>query len=132
MRQNRGRDGRGRGGFGGGFRRPGQNPAGGNLAQELFQSVDANNDRTLSAKEWTAYFGKVLVEADADKNGSLSAEEWQAWRRSKSEGVRGRPDRGLKVGAPAPKVKAEFMTQNGALDFNKINHLSVVIFGSYT
>ena len=117
---------------GGGFRRPGQNPAGGNLAQELFQSVDANKDRTLSAKEWAAYFGKVLAEADADKNGNLSAEEWQAWRRRKEGATSGRPDRGLEIGALAPKVSAEFMTQKGSLDFSKITHLSVVIFGSYT
>ena len=44
----------------------------------------------------------------------------------------GRPDRGLEIGALAPKVSAEFMTQKGSLDFSKITHLSVVIFGSYT
>ena len=132
MRQNRGRGGFGRGGFGGGFRRPGQNPAGGNLAQDLFKSVDANKDSTLSAKEWQAYFGKILAEADADKNGNLSAEEWQAWRQRRQSRSSGRPDRGLKVGVMAPKVSAEFMTQKGSLNFSKIKHLSVVIFGSYT
>jgi Ca2+-binding EF-hand superfamily protein len=132
MRQNRGRGGFGRGGFGGGFRRPGQNPAGGNLAQDLFKSVDADKDSTLSAKEWQAYFGKLLAEADADKNGNLSAEEWQTWRQRRQSRSSGRPDRGLKVGVMAPKVSAEFMTQKGSLDFSKIKHLSVVIFGSYT
>jgi len=127
MRRNRQR-----GGSGGGFRRPGQNQTGGNLAEELFRSVDADKDKALSAKEWQAYFGKILTEADADKNGNLSAKEWQAWRQRRQSRSSGRPDRGLKVGTMAPKVSAEFMTQKGSMDFSKINHLSVVIFGSYT
>ena len=131
MRQGRMRGGFGRGNFGGGFRRPGQNQGTG-MAQELFRAVDADKDRAISAKEWQAYFGKVLTEADTDKNGNLSAEEWQAWRRRKEGATSGRPDRGLEIGAPAPKVSAEFMTQKGSLDFSKITHLSVVIFGSYT
>ena len=131
MRQSRMRGGFGRGNSGGGFRRPGQNQGTG-MAQELFRAVDADKDRAISAKEWQAYFGKVLTEADTDKNGDLSAEEWQAWRRRKEGATSGRPDRGLEIGALAPKVSAEFMTQKGSLDFSKITHLSVVIFGSYT
>ena len=128
MRQSRTRGGFGRGNSGGGFRRPGQ-AQGNNMAQELFGAVDANKDSKLSPKEWQSYFDKILTEADKDKNGNLSAEEWQAWRQSRSSG---RLDRGLKVGDLAPKVSAEFMTQKGSLDFSKIKHLSVVIFGSYT
>jgi hypothetical protein len=131
MRQGRMRGGFGRGNFGGGFRRPGQNQGTG-MAQELFRAVDADKDHAISAKEWQAYFGKILTEADTDKNGNLSAEEWQAWRRRKEGATSGRPDRGLEIGALAPKVSAEFMTQKGSLDFSKIKHLSVVIFGSYT
>ena len=102
------------------------------MAQELFGAVDANKDSKLSPKEWQAYFDKILTEADKDKSGDLSAEEWQAWRQRRQSRSSGRPDRGLKVGAMAPKVSAEFMTQKGSLDFSKIKHLSVVIFGSYT
>ena len=119
-----------RGSGSGGFRRPGQN-SGGNLVEELFRSVDADHDKALSAKEWEAYFGKILAEADTDKTGSLSAEEWQAWRRKRTEASR-RPDRGPKVGVAVPAVKAEFMTQQGALDFSKIKRHTVVVFGSYT
>ena len=131
MRQSRMRGGFGRGNSGGGFRRPGQGQ-GNNMAQELFGAVDANKDSKLSPKEWQSYFDKILTEADKDKNGNLSAEEWQAWRQRSQSRSSGRPDRGLKVGVMAPKVSAEFMTQKGALDFSKIKHLSVVIFGSYT
>ena len=131
MRQSRTRGGFGRGNSEGGFRRPGQNQ-GNNMAQELFGAVDANKDSKLSPKEWQTYFDKILTEADKDKNGNLSAEEWQAWRQRRQSRSSGRPDRGLKVGAMAPKVSAEFMTQKGSMDFSKINHLSVVIFGSYT
>ena len=102
------------------------------MAQELFGAVDANKDSKLSPKEWQTYFDKILTEADKDKNGNLSAKEWQAWRQRSQSRSSGRPDRGLKVGAMAPKVSAEFMTQKGSMDFSKINHLSVVIFGSYT
>ena len=119
-----------RGGGSGGFRRPGQN-AGGNLAEELFRAVDADRDKALSAKEWQNYFDKILAEADTDENGRLSAEEWQAWRRKQSGG-RQRPDRGPKVGAAVPAVKAEFMTQKGTLEFSKIKRHTVVVFGSYT
>jgi Ca2+-binding EF-hand superfamily protein len=122
MRQGRMRGGFGRGNFGGGFRRPGQNQGTG-MAQELFRAVDADKDHAISAKEWQAYFGKILTEADTDKNGNLSAEEWQAWRRRKEGATSGRPDRGLEIGALAPKVSAEFMTQKGSLDFSKIKHL---------
>ncbi|MDP7010114.1 MAG: hypothetical protein QF685_01940 [Verrucomicrobiota bacterium] len=131
MRQSRIRGGFSRGNSGGGFRRPGQGQ-GNNMAQELFGAIDANKDRKLSPKEWQSYFGKILTEADKDKNGNLSAEEWQAWRQRKQSRSSGRPDHGLKVGTMAPKVTAEFMTQKGSLDFSKIKHLSVVIFGSYT
>jgi len=131
MRQNRTRGGFGRGNSGGGFRRPGQDQ-GNNMAQELFGAVDANKDSKLSSKEWQTYFDKILTEADKDKNGNLSAKEWQAWRQRSQSRSSGRPDRGLQVGAKAPKVSAEFMTQKGSLDFSKIKHLSVVIFGSYT
>ena len=131
MRQSRTRGGFGRGNSGGGFRRPDQDQ-GNNMAQELFGAVDANKDSKLSPKEWQTYFDKILTEADKDKNGSLSAKEWQAWRQRSQSHSSGRPDRGLKVGAMAPKVTAEFMTQKGSLDFSKIKHLSVVIFGSYT
>ncbi len=131
MRQSRMRGGFGRGNSGGGFRRPGQ-AQGTNMAQELFGAVDANNDSKLSPKEWQSYFDKIMTEADKDKNGNLSAEEWQAWRQRKQSRSSGRPDRGLKVGALAPKISAEFMTQKGSLDFSMIKHLSVVIFGSYT
>ena len=131
MRQSRTRGGFGRGNSGGGFRRPGQDQ-GNNMAQELFGAVDANKDSKLSPKEWQTYFDKILTEADKDKNGNLSAKEWQAWRQRSQSRSSGRPDRGLKVGAMAPKVSAEFMTQKGSMDFSKINHLSVVIFGSYT
>ena len=131
MRQSRMRGGFGRGNSGGGFRRPGQDQ-GNNMAQELFGAVDANKDSKLSSKEWQTYFDKILTEADKDKNGNLSAKEWQAWRQRSQSRSSGRPDRGLKVGAMAPKVTAEFMTQKGSLDFSKIKHLSVVIFGSYT
>ena len=131
MRQSRMRGGFGRGNSGGGFRRPGQGQ-GNNMAQELFGAVDANKDSKLSPKEWQTYFDKILTEADKDKNGNLSAEEWRAWRQRKQSRSSGRPDRGLKVGAMAPKVSAEFMTQKGSMDFSKIKHLSVVIFGSYT
>ena len=131
MRQNRTRGGFGRGNSGGGFRRPRQDQ-GNNMAQELFGAVDANKDSKLSPKEWQTYFDKILTEADKDKNGNLSAKEWQAWRQRRQSRSSGRPDRGLKVGAMAPKVSAEFMTQKGSLDFSKIKHISVVIFGSYT
>ena len=131
MRQSRMRGGFGRGNSGGGFRRPGQDQ-GNNMAQELFGAVDVNKDSKLSPKEWQSYFDKILTEADKDKNGNLSAEEWQAWRQRSQSRSSGRPDRGLKVGALAPKISAEFMTQKGSLDFSKIKHLSVVIFGSYT
>ena len=131
MRQSRTRGGFGRGNSGSGFRRPGQDQ-GNNMAQELFGAVDANKDSKLSPKEWQTYFDKILTEADKDKNGNLSAKEWQAWRQRSQSRSSGRPDRGLKVGAMAPKVTAEFMTQKGSLDFSKIKHLSVVIFGSYT
>ena len=131
MRQSRTRGGFGRGNSGGGFRRPGQTQGTG-MALELFRAMDADKNSKLSPKEWQSYFDKILTEADKDKNGNLSAEEWQAWRRRKEGGSSGRPDRGLKVGAMAPKVTAEFMTQKGSLDFSKIKHLSVVIFGSYT
>ena len=77
-------------------------------------------------------FDKILNEADKDKNSNLSAEEWQAWRQRRQSRSSARPDRGLELGAMAPKVTAEFMTQKGSLDFSKIKHLSVVIFGSYT
>ena len=110
MRQGRMRGGFGRGNSGGGFRRPGQNQGTG-MAQELFRAVDADKDRAISPKEWQAYFGIVLTEADTDKNGNLSAEEWQAWRRRKEGATSGRPDRGLEIGALAPKVSAEFMNQ---------------------
>jgi Ca2+-binding EF-hand superfamily protein len=131
MRQSRMRGGFGRGNSGGGFRRPGQGQ-GNTMAQELFGAVDANKDSKLSPKEWQAYFDKILTEADKDKNGDLSAEEWQTWRQRRQSRSSGRPDRGLKVGAMAPEITAEFMTQKGSLDFSKIKHLSVVIFGSYT
>jgi len=131
MRQSRMRGEFGRGNSGGGFRRPGQGQ-GNNMAQELFGAVDANKDSKLSPKEWQSYFDKILTEADKDKNGNLSAEEWQAWRQRRQSRSSGRPDRGLEVGTMAPKVTAEFMTQKGSLDFSKIKHLSVVIFGSYT
>ena len=131
MRQSRIRGGFSRGNSGGGFRRPGQGQ-GNTMAQELFGAVDTNKDSKLSPKEWQSYFDKILTEADKDKNGNLSAEEWQAWRQRKQSRSSGRQDRGLKVGELAPKVSAEFMTQKGSLDFSKIKHLSVVIFGSYT
>ena len=115
---------------GGGFRRPGQG-GNSNHTEDLFRAVDADRDQVLSAKEWQAYFDKVLSEADADRNGRLSAEEWQAWRRKQSEG-RQRPDRGPKAGTAAPKVSAQFMTQQGTLDFSKIKRHTVVVFGSYT
>ena len=73
-----------------------------------------------------------FLKSDTNKDGNVSAEEWQAWRRSKERSSSGRPDRGPKVGTVAPKVSAEFITQKGALEFDKITRLSVIIFGSYT
>jgi Ca2+-binding EF-hand superfamily protein len=115
---------------GGGFRRPGQGGTG-DLAEQLFRAADADSDKKLSAKEWQAYFEKILTSADADKNGQLSAEEWLAWQRRQS-GTRQRPDRGPRVGMAAPKVKAEFLTQKGTVEFSKIKRHTVVVFGSYT
>ena len=132
MRQNRMRGGAGgRGSSGGGFRRPnqGSNP---NLAQQLFSAIDGNKNKSLDSKEWQKFFDLILAESDTNKDGNVSAEEWQAWRRSKERSPSGRPDRGPKVGTPAPKVSAEFITQKGALEFDKITRLSVIIFGSYT
>ena len=134
MRQSRGRGGFGRGNSGGGFRRPNQAESP-NQAEQLFMAVDGNKDKSLSAKEWQSYFGKILTEGDANKDGNLSVEEWQAWRQRRQENSRpsGRGvGGGLQMGDPAPKLSAQFMTQKGSLEFNKITRLSVIIFGSYT
>ena len=132
MRQNRMRGGSGgRGSSGGGFRRPNQGSSP-NLAQQLFSAIDGDKDKSLNPKEWQKFFDTILNESDTNKDGNVSAEEWQAWRRSKERSSSGRPDRGPKVGTPAPKVSAEFITQKGSLEFDKITRLSVIIFGSYT
>jgi len=132
MRQSRGRGGFSRGNSGGGFRRPNQteSPL---QAEQLFLAVDGNKDKSLSAKEWQSYFGKILTEGDSNKDGNLSAEEWQAWRQRMQRARPGnRGSGGLQVGDPAPKLSVQFMTQKGSLEFNKITRLSVIIFGSYT
>ena len=134
------RQGRTRGGFGGrdnsggGFRRPNQAESP-NLAEQLFSAVDGDKDKSLSAKEWYLYFDKILNDGDANKDGNVSAEEWKAWRQRSQENSRpsGRGvGGGLQVGDPAPQLSAQFMTQKGSLEFNKITRLSVIIFGSYT
>ena len=132
MRQNRMRGGvGGRESSGGGFRRPNQESSP-NLAQQLFSAIDGDKNKSLNSREWQKFFDTILAESDANKDGDVSAEEWQTWRRSKERSSSSRPDRGPKVGTLAPKVSAEFITQKGSLEFNKITRLSVIIFGSYT
>ena len=134
MREDRGRNGLGgRGNRGGPFRRPGSS-AEPNQSEKMFSDIDSNGDKSLSPAEWQAYYEKILSAADTNQDKKISALEWQAWRNSNPTNPRpgNRGNGGPEVGEGAPSVSAQFMTQKGELEFNKITRLSVIIFGSYT
>ena len=117
-----------------GGRRPGQG-GGGTGQQELFRTLDLNADQKLSAKEWTALLQAAdFKKADSQADGHVTPEEWmrffgQGQRPARGGGVGGS---GAQVGALAPKVSAQFMGGDRALDFSKIKRHTVVVFGSYT
>jgi len=134
MREDRGRNGLdGRGNRGGPFRRPGSSIEP-NQSEKMFSDIDSNGDQSLSPAEWQAYYQKILSAADTNQDKKISALEWQAWRNSNPTNPRpgNRGNNGPEVGKEAPNVSAQFMTQKGELEFNKITRLSVIIFGSYT
>ena len=134
MREDRGRNGfGGRGNGGGPFRRPGSSTEP-SQSQTMFSDIDSNGDKSLSPAEWQAYYEKILSAADTNQDKKISALEWQAWRNSNPTNPRpgNRGNGGPEVGKGAPSVSAQFMTQKGELEFNKITRLSVIIFGSYT
>ncbi len=117
-----------------GGRRPGQG-GGGAVQQELFRALDLNTDQKLSAKEWTVLLQAAdFKKADTQVDGHVTPEEWmryfgQGQRPARAGGVGGS---GAQVGALAPKVSAQFMAGDRALDFSKIKRHTVVVFGSYT
>ena len=134
MREDRGRNGfGGRGNGGGPFRRPGSSTEP-SQSEKMFSDIDSNGDKSLSPAEWQAYYEKILSAADTNQDKKISALEWQAWRNSNPTNPRpaNRGNSGPEVGKEAPSVSAQFMTQKGELEFNKITRLSVIIFGSYT
>ena len=100
----------------------------------MFSDIDSNGDKSLSPAEWQAYYEKILSAADTNQDKKISVLEWQAWRNSNPTNPRpaNRGNSGPEVGKEAPSVSAQFMTQKGELEFNKITRLSVIIFGSYT
>ena len=117
-----------------GGRRPGQG-GGGAVQQELFRALDLNTDQKLSAKEWTVLLQATdFKKADSQADGHVTPEEWmrffgQGQRPARGGGGAGG---GAQVGALAPKVSAQFMAGDRALDFSKIKRHTVVVFGSYT
>ena len=134
MREDRGRNGfGGRGNGGGPFRRPGASTAP-NQSEKMFSDIDSNGDKSLSPAEWQAYYEKILSAADTNQDKKISVLEWQAWRNSNPTNPRpaNRGNSGPEVGKEAPSGSAQFMTQKGELEFNKITRLSVNIFGSYS
>ena len=116
----------------GGFSRGGQGGSG--AGQELFRTLDADQDRKLSSKEWTVLLRLAdFKKADSQSDGHVTSEEWlrffgQGQRTARGGGEGG----GAKVGALAPKVSAQFIAGDRVLDFSKIKRYTVVVFGSYT
>ena len=116
-----------------GGRRPGQ--GGGGAEQELFRALDLNTDQKLSAKEWTVLLQATdFKKADSQADGHVTPEEWMRYFGQGQRPARGGGGGGggAQVGAIAPKVSAQFMAGERALDFSKIKRHTVVVFGSYT
>ena len=112
----------------GGFSRGGQGGSG--AGQELFRTLDADQDRKLSSKEWTVLLRLAdFKKADSQADGHVTSEEWM---RFFGQGQRPARGGGAQVGALAPKVSAQFMAGDRVLDFSKIKRYTVVVFGSYT
>jgi len=116
----------------GGFSRAGIGGTG--AGQELFRTLDADQDRKLSSKEWTVLLRSAdFKKADSQADGHVTSEEWMRFFGQGQRPARGGGEGGgAQVGAHAPKVSAQFMEGDRALDFSKIKRHTVVVFGSYT
>ena len=112
-----------------------QQGGGGAVQQELFRALDLNTDQKLSAKEWTVLLQAAdFKKADSQADGHVTPEEWMRYFGQGQRPARGGGGGGggAQVGAIAPKVSAQFMGGEHALDFSKIKRHTVVVFGSYT
>ncbi len=112
---------------------------GGFTMQEFFRTLDVDQDRQVSAKEWEFILKPADFKvADADTDGKVTPQEWFRYMGQGNRpgefrpGGRGRLDRGPAQGDAAPKVTAKSMTDGKPVNLAKVTRPTVMIFGSYT